>query len=102
MLEKARKFLLALLTDTAKGATFVSYKDMVALHLDQSHVNIGHGMVQMIKEVNNKDTIVHTRCSWSRIIDILQMEDKDRYNMQFHAIMKFKSFSQEKKASMMT
>ena len=79
-----------------QGATYVPISDIITLHLAQSYDDGNSGLITAIKD-NNRE--IHCRRSWSRTINIVQMEDIHCYGFQFRNIP---PFATPNKASMMT
>lgn len=82
-----------------QGSTYVTYLDMIGIHLDQTQDDHDAGLIEVIKCVNNADKQEEARRSWSRTINIIQMEDSHCYGTQFRHIPQL---STTNKASMMT
>ena len=81
-----------------QGATYVPIGDVIILHLAQSHDDGNCGLISAIKQ---NGTEVSCRRSWSRTINIVQMEDSKQYGFQFRPIPPFGA-SIQSEASMIT
>ena len=66
-----------------QGSLFVPFSDSVKLHLAQSE---DEGDAGLIKVIDRRGKTIYCRRSWSRTINIIQLEDKNMFGYQFCSI----------------